>query len=265
MRKILLLAVCLLTFILTKAQDGPATVTFKPAVFTAEDEVTLTIDVTGTKAIGETELYIWTWCNKAAAGFQEKNGIVNGDWASSSAAAKLTHKGGNIFEYKMVGTAMYGLDPGGLKHFQLLIKTKDGSVKQSKDSEPYKFEPIVFIPTPYRVFPGKANADDVMNLYFHQELAPTVAEQRMTPKTVTVTLYDQNDAAVGQPKTWNLVKQSEKLFTYAFIPAFSWTIPTGTTVKKFTYRFDGTGTGPTGQPVPVNGPVNEKTIDSALK
>ncbi len=263
MRKIFLMAGCLLMTALAKAQFN--TITFKPAVFTAEDNVTFTIDVSGSDVAGESELYIWTWCNKEAdpANYPGKDGITNTDWNSAPAIAKMTQKTGNIFEFSFTGTSMYGLDPGKLKHFQFLIKTKNGS-KKTADSPKFPFDPIVFIPSAYRVFPGKVGVSDMINLYFHQDLATNSDEQRMTPKTVTVTLYDQSDAVIGQPKTWNLLSEGNKVWSYSFIPNFAWTIPNNTTVKRFTWHFDGTGVDANGKPVPVTGTTNEKTID-ALK
>lgn len=263
MRKILFVVGCLFTVSLLQAQYN--TLVFKPATFTAEDEITFTINVSGSGVDGESELYIWTWCNKDAGdAYPGKDGSTNTDWGNAPAAAKMTNKGGNVFEFKLTGTVMYGLDPGKLKHFQFLIKNKNGSKKTADDSPKYAFDPIVFVPAAYRVFPGKVGAGDMANLYFHQDLATSVDEQRMTPKTVTVALYDQSDAMVGQPKTWNLVSEGNKLFSYSFIPNFSWTLPAGTVLKKFTYRFDGTGTDAQGKPIAVTGTTNEKPID-ALK
>ena len=41
---------------------------FSPSAFTAEDEVTLTIDVTGTGVAGLTDVYLWIFSNPDLGG-----------------------------------------------------------------------------------------------------------------------------------------------------------------------------------------------------
>lgn len=245
---------------------GISAQTFQPATFTAEDSVTITVDVTGTKMAGQTEAYIWIFAYKTdnpADG--ANNGIVNGEWGSSGPLAKMTNVGNNKWQFGFTnGTTLFGKTPGELRFgFGFLVKNKGGSL-QTNDYAGFKFDPIVFIPSAYRVFPGKLGASDVVNLYFHQDLATNVNEQRMTPTTVTVALFDNANNPIGQPKTWNLTNEGNKVYSYSFIPNFSWTIPNNTMVKKFTYRFDGAGRDTNGNPVTVTGTTNEKTID-ALK
>lgn len=175
----------------------------------------------------------------------------------------MTNKGNNIFEYIFVPTSMFGLEPGRLKHWQFLLKTVDGSAKIADDNSPrYEFQPIVFIPIPFRVFPNRLNAGDVASVYFHQELAPTTAEQRMTPKTVTVKLFDEAGIQIGTDKVWNLKSEGNKVWSYSFIPNIAWTIPAGKTAAKFSFRFDGTGKDVNGIPVNITGATSEKTIEA---
>lgn len=241
------------------------TVQITPGTFTAEDEVTFTIDVSSVPALaGKTDLYLWIWANGGnPPGYTETNGVTNGVWGGSLPAAKFTNKGNNVFEYKFLATTMFGLEPGKIKHFQFLLKTIDGSA-QSSNSPTYAFEPIVFIPVPFRVFPNRLSPSDVTTVYFHQDLAITIAEQRMTPKTVTVKLFDDADQQIGTDKTWNLKAEGNKVWSYSFIPNISWTIPAGKKAAKFSFRFDGTGKDVNGNNITVTGTTTEKNID-ALK
>lgn len=261
MRKIFFISALLLATNWLQAQYQ--TVVFKPTTYTAEDEVTFTISVAGTPLAGMTDLYLWIWSNEGATGYTLINGVTNGSWGASLPAAKLTNKGGNVFEYKFIPTVMFGVEPGKLKHFQFLVKTVDGSAKISDNNSPaYAFEPIIFTPVAFRVFPNRLNAGDVATVYFHQDLAPTVAEQRMTPRTVTVMLYDEANTQIGDTKTWNLKAEPNKVWSYSFIPNFSWTIPAGKTPKKFSFRFDGIGKDVNGNNVTVTGTTTEKSIDA---
>ena len=95
---------------------------FSPSSFTAEDEVTLTIDVTGTGMAGVTDAYLWIFSNPDLPGGAD--GVTNGSWTKSSDAAKLTPAGPNKFTYKFTGTTMFLQTPAQLKSFGFLLKKK---------------------------------------------------------------------------------------------------------------------------------------------
>ena len=259
MRKIFFLSVLMLAANWLQAQFS--TVKFTPPTFTAEDEVVFTIDLTGSGMAGKTEAFIWIWANEGAPGYDLINGLTNGgDWGNSKPEAKMTNKGGNVWEFKFTGTTLFGVEPGKLKHFQFLVKSKDGSSK-TDNSPSFLFDPIVFSPVPFRVFPGRLGVDDVATVYLHQALAPSIAEQRMTPKTVTVKLFDDGGVQIGTAKTWNVKSEANGVFSYSFIPSLAWTIPAGKTAGKFTYRFDGTGKDDNGNNITVTGATSEKVIE----
>lgn len=235
--------------------------TISPATFTAEDEITITFDFTGTTLAGETAIYIWTWVNKDAAGYPSKDGIVNTEWGNSPETAKLTPVAGspNKFTYKLTGTTMYNLTPGELKHFQFLAKTKNGS-KQSCDSKKNAFDPLVFVPSMLRIFPAKVGQNDVVSLYFHQDLATTINEQRMEPVSVTVEVFDNTGASAGQPLTLPAKSAGTKLWKAFFVPTRSYTPGAGKKFTRFTYKFNGTVRD--GNNVPVT--VSTATIEVPL-
>jgi hypothetical protein len=242
MKKILLYLLLLGSSQLAMAQCEFTNFTISPASYTAEDEITLTMDFTGTNMAGETDLYLWTWSNKdAGAGFPGKDGSTNTAWGNSPPAAKLTPVPGqpNKFTYKMTGTVIYNQIPGELKHFQFLAKTQSGS-KQSCDSKKNVFDPLVFVPTMLRIFPAKVGQNDVVTLFFHQELAASVNEQRMTPATATVEVFDDAGASAGAPLSLPVTKVGDKLYRAAFIPTRSYTPAAGKKFVRFTYKFNGT-------------------------
>lgn len=140
-----------LTVVLT-ALGVHAQVTFSPSVFTAIDEVTITVDVTGEPMAGQPEAFLWIFANLKGGGATD--GVTNGSWGSSAPAAKMTSLGGNKWSYKFTGTEMFGKTPAELVEFGLLLKSKDGG-KQTKDYKFYKFDPLIFTPTLMRVFPAK--------------------------------------------------------------------------------------------------------------
>lgn len=259
MKKILISLLLLCAGELVLAQCEYTTYTISPASYTSEDEVTITMDFTGTDVAGETELYLWTWSNKdAGAAFPGKDGSTNTDWSNAPIAARLTPVAGqpNKFTYKLTGTVMYNQAPGQLKHFQFLAKTKNGS-KKSCDSKKNAFDPLVFVPTMLRIFPAKAGQNDVVTLFFHQELASTINEQRMAPATATVEVFDDGGASAGAPVNLQVTKVGDKLYRAAFIPTRSFTPGAGKKFVRFTYKFNGTVRNENNAEVTVSTSTNE--------
>jgi len=234
MKKIFLIIVAgLLTYVSVNAQ-----VTFSPGTFTAEDQVTLTVDVSGTPMAGQAEAYIWIWANPGGVG-PTPNGVVNGDWGNSNPAAKLTAAGANKWSFTFTGTTLFGVTAGELHDFGFLIKTKNGS-SQTQDFKPYLFDPLIFVPNKLRVFPSKVGRDDVITLNFERTLGTSTDEQRMTPVSVSITMYDETNTKVGNVLTIPATKQADNIWSASFIPTASFTASAGHKLKKFAYNFNGT-------------------------
>jgi hypothetical protein len=229
-----------------------AQVTFSPATFTAEDQVTLTVDVTGSRGgamENQPEAYIWIFANVSGRG-TPKDGIVNTAWGNSPAAAKMTKIGPNKYTYTFTPTTMFQLAPGELFDFGFLVKAKDGS-RQTDDFKPFTFDPLIFTPNKLRIFPLKVGREDVVTMNFEPRLGSTVEEQRMTPVSATVTMYDDAGAQVGSPLTITARQAFQGIWSATFIPVNSFTAPAGRKLKRFTYKFNGTVFGPTGTPQTV--------------
>lgn len=244
---ILLLALC--------AGRSQAQVTLSPASFLAEDEVTITVDVSGTPLAGEAAAYIWIFANTGlpadqATTYPAKDGSTNTDWGNSPAAAAMTSVGTNKWSFKFTGTTMFNLPPGQLKNFGFLIKTKSGS-KQTPDYKPYNFDPLIFTPAKLRIFPAKVDRDDIVNMLFQRTLATTLDEQRMTPVSALVTAYDETGAQVGQVKTFPARKAATDIWSAAFVPSDNFTPAAGHKLNRFVYHFSGTVVGPSNTPVTV--------------
>lgn len=229
-------------------------VTFSPASFTAEDEVTITLDVTGTPLAGMDNIYIWIFSNDGVGG--GKDGLVNGQWTNSSETAKFTKIATNKFTFKFVGTTLFGQSPAELINFGFLAKTKDGS-RQTPDYKPYKFDPLIFVPNQFRVFPSKLDQTDMATVYFHQDLATDQSLQRLYDVKVTVTFYDAGGNEFAKRTALVVKKESDKLYSYSFIPDKLITLPAGTKLSKFSYQFTGNLRDANGGNVATNGPVVE--------
>ncbi|TKC08252.1 hypothetical protein FA048_13935 [Pedobacter polaris] len=253
MKKLILSIIFTLSVAFTFAQ-----VTLSPATFTSEDEVTITLDISSTGMAGQSEVYLWMFSNDGVGG--GKDALTNGQWGSSSESAKMTRVSANIFTYKFTGTTQFGQSPAELINFGFLGKSKDGT-KQTADFKPFKFDPLVFTPAQFRIFPAKLDYTDMSTVYFHQDLATDQNLQRMFDIKVTLTFY--NDAAtpvvVATRTALVATKVSNTLYSYSFIPERLITLPAGTKLGKFSYQFTGSIKDATGANVPTSGPVNEVT------
>jgi len=259
MRKLLILTtIFLLSTGLAQAQFN--TVTFTPASFAGDEQFTFTIDVAGTPLASETDLYIWTWCNKdEGSSFPGRDGLTNTDWGNSPDIAKFTHVSGTVWSFTMTGTSMYGLTPGQLKNFQFLVKTKTGS-KQTADSPKFPFAAVNYVPSVYRLFPSKSDQSDAISIYFYQGLATSINESRMVPLTFTVKCFDAN-GQVGSSVSLPVQMIQSGIYKVSFIPALSFEVPAGVTLTHFTYTVDGSYYDSNGNPIIVSGPENTKNFD----
>ncbi|MFI5452450.1 hypothetical protein ACHMWN_09855 [Pedobacter sp. UC225_61] len=233
-----------------------AQVTFSPATFTSEDEVIITLDVTGTPLAGQNDVYIWAFSNDGVGG--GKDALTNGQWGSSSESAKMTKIATNKFTFKFTGTTLFGQSPAELINFGFLGKSKDGT-KQTQDFKPYKFDPLVFTPSQFRIFPAKQDFTDMSTVYFHQDLATDQNLQRMFDVKVNLTFYNDAGAVVATRTALVAVKESSTVYSYSFIPEKLITLTAGTKLSKFTYQFTGSVKDANGGNVGTAGPVNEVT------
>jgi hypothetical protein len=230
-------------------------VTLSPASFTAEDEVTIRIDLTGTPVAAAAQPYIWIWCETNNGGGND--GLTNGTWGSSNDANKWVRVGatGNIWEFKLVGTTMFGRTPGELKQFGFLAKCKDGSC-QTTDQKWFKFDPLVFIEGEFRSFPAKVAQNDIVTVYHKKALSSDVNVQRMTETSVSVTLYDQSNAPIQTINNIAVRTETGGAVSASFVPENLVTLPPSVTIKRIEYKFKGTGLNTSGVTVPVETTVS---------
>lgn len=257
MKKLLYFIFLLSAAVTAKAQNP----SFSPSSFTAEDEVTLTIDVTGTGMAGATEAFIWIFSNPDLPG--GTNGIVNGDWTNSSTAAKMIAAGTNKWSFKFTGTNLFGQSPAQLKSFGFLVKKKDGSA-QTPDYKSYFFDPLVFVPSMLRIFPSKVGSDDVVTVNFDKTYGVTINEQRMSPVSATVTVFDETGAQVGTSLTIPARVIATSIWSASFIPSLSFTPGAGRKLAKFRYKFNGTILDPMGATATVSSSETEVFFTTML-
>ena len=248
MKKLLYISFLMMLGLASRAQNP----SFVPSSFTAEDQVTLTFDVTGTPMAGSSEAYIWLWGNAG-------DSPLNTSWTNSPDAARMTNVGTNKWSFTFTGTVLYGLPPAALQNFRFLVKKRDGSA-QTADQGPFNFDPLVFTPTMLRIFPLKVGADDVVTVNYDRTYGGTADEQRMTPTTVTITMYDDLGNQVGSPLTTAVTKTADTRWAKTFIPTLTFTPAAGRKLNKFKYKFNGTLLDPSGTTITVTSSETEVTF-----
>ncbi|HEV7783601.1 MAG TPA: hypothetical protein VGO58_20155 [Chitinophagaceae bacterium] len=247
--KKLIYFICLMVAGYTGSAQNPV---FSPSSFTAQDQVTLTFDVTGTPMAGATEAYLWLWGNAGVS-------PLNSNWTNSPDAARMTAAGTNKWSFTFTATVMWGLPAAALQNFQFLVKKKDGSA-QTGDQGPFNFDPLIFAPTMLRIFPSKIGADDIATVNFDRAYGVTPNEQRMTPATVTITMLDDTGTQVGAPLTAAVTKVGDTRWAKSFIPSLTFTPATGRKLTKFKYKFNGTLLDPSGATITVTSSEAEVTF-----
>jgi hypothetical protein len=234
-----------------------AQTTFAPAIFTAQDQVTLTVNVANTPMAGQSEAYIWIFSN--TTGGVSKDGFTNTAWTNSPSSAKMIAAGTDRWSFTFTGTTMFSQSAGELKDFGFLVKSRDGS-RQTSDFKPFRFDPLVFTPTVYRSFPAKVGQDDAITLNFDQSLASALSEQRMTPVSVSVNAFNQAGVQIGSTVRINLKNSSTKIWSAVIIPTRSFTVTAPNKIGSIKYTFNGTILNSLGAPTVVSSAETELTL-----
>lgn len=214
--------------------------TLTPPSFTAEDEVTITVDVTGTTLAGYTgDVWIWSWISKGCPA--NCDAPTNIDPAGEKTAkALMTRVKADVYSITIVPSIFYARPPSEIQEIGLKLKTLSwGDGKQSDKDVLIKVEPLVFTPKVNRIFPTKVTKDDVVTLYLDQAEAPTPdLKYALDDFKVTVTAYDESNAQIGKMENVAMVNAGSGLHYTRIIPSFSFS---SNKVHSIKYRFTNTG------------------------
>lgn len=229
-------------FGLFSLQSFAQKITTQPATFTADEEVKIIVDVSGTAVAGIEPLYIWTWDpnDPPIAG-------GNGEWSNSNKAMKMTKEGPNLWSWTIVPATFYQKDIAQVTKIQFLVKAKDGSGGKQTGDLALTPDPLVYIPQQFYTFPSKVSQNDVVTVYFDQNLATATDVQRMKDIKVSITLFDENGTEVD--KTTNPLPakaNGNNLYSFSFLPSRLLPASAGKKIGSLTYQFSGTGKDATG-------------------
>ncbi|TRX59543.1 hypothetical protein FNH22_10350 [Fulvivirga sp. M361] len=254
MKNIILLILMILPSMIVKAQS----VTASPAVFTAVDEVTLTVDVSGSSLEGYADrVWIWTWlpggCPGEANPDCDAPTNINPAGGEDTEGALMTRDetNPNIYRITMTPVDFYGRTPAEIKELGIKLKSSDWS--DGIDSGENLFidvQPLVFIPSQNRNFPVKFTTADIVTLYFDQSLAENSAMKELEEiyayifvegtKADGSAFSDVKKAEWGDVSTTpelQLTDRGNGIFSLSFIPEDFFPIEEGDQITKINYIF----------------------------
>ena len=166
MKKILILLTVLVASLNGFSQ---ATASVSPSSFTAEDQITITFDLTGNSLGSSNEdVYIWGFVPGCCGSpLNDQNGFGFGN---SNPLAKCTRIGtSNKFTFTLTPTTYMNKTAAQIgAQFGCLAKNQNGS-KQTSDFT-FPVDPLTFTPSVFRPFPSKFTQDDVVTFYMDKNL-----------------------------------------------------------------------------------------------
>ena len=166
MKKILFLITVLVASLNGFSQ---ATASVSPSSFTAEDQITITFDLTG-QALGSSneDVYIWGFVPGCCGSpLNEAGGF---GWGNSNPVTKMTRIGtSQRFTYTLTPTTYMSRTAAQIgAQFGFLAKNQNGS-RQTGNFE-FPVDPLTFTPSVFRPFPSKFTQDDVVTFYMDKNL-----------------------------------------------------------------------------------------------
>lgn len=227
LKKLFVWGVMMLAGLATQAQVWTVT----PASFTAEDRITISVDVTGYAALeNEAPLYLWAWCNLGDAN--------NGSWTSSDEAARMTQDPNNPKKWSIsfVPATYYNKPAGQMTFIGFLAKGKDGSgtPERKTPDQSRQLEPIAFNDTPVRRFPLKFTEDDVLTIFYDKTLDNNITMKNTSDISIftqvkvkdaagvesnwVYTPVEWNDIATATPNPLRMTQIGDSLYRWTIIP-----------------------------------------------
>ncbi|HYG03562.1 MAG TPA: hypothetical protein VD927_14035 [Chryseosolibacter sp.] len=241
MKKIILL----FTFVASALISFGQSATADPAGFTADDEVTITINTTGTGLDGYTgDVYVWTWAIRT-------NGLPNLDAPTNSnpagagqAAAKMTRSetNPNIYTITFTPSEFYGVPAVQFDKIGILAKGADWSNGQTADFV-IEVEPPVFESPVIRIFPTEFSADDVVTIFYDTKLEEN-AEMKAVGEYYLLTSIggtngeddlDPNDYYKPIGEETKLMAVGNGVFRISFVPSRFFDLAEGDVIGQLLY------------------------------
>jgi hypothetical protein len=219
------------TFSNVNAQNCTAATYYtEPATFTAEDEVTLYVDVTGCPTLAALNtLYLWIFVPNGPG----PDGVGgNGDFCNgSNTELAMTKVDGNLWSFTFTPTELFNASPARIGTQIGFIPKAFAACQGNGDQTNDLFlsvESLVFIPSALRAFPDKFTQDDVVTFWFDANHPDVNSTLKSLTEVYMYTDADTQDGGFLQPASWDdvgttpsqkFINRGNGLFTLTMIPS----------------------------------------------
>ena len=233
--------IAIIVFLTIHLNGFTQTYTANPSPFTAEDEVTLSIDVTGTSLEGYTgDVWMWAWISKGCSAGCDAPTNIDPAGGTDTDAAKMTRdeNNGDVYTITFVPTAFFAKSPAELQQFGFKLKSESwGDGKQSDNDVVIDIEPLIFVPKINRNFPSKVTEDDVVTLYLDQSFAEDFdLKYELGDFTLEVMAYDADGAQVDVTLVIDAKNEGSGIHSGSVLPTFNYATG-GISIAKIAYKF----------------------------
>lgn len=218
------------------------TITVTPQRFTALDEITITVNVSGNARLEAltSGAFLWMW--SPGVGDAPSNVNPASSNPDRSAPARFTRVEGqtNVYQLRLIPAVFLNLAPGQVTRVGMILKGNDWGDGQTPDFL-FDVEPLTFTERVNRTFPNNFTPDDVATFYLNRSLA-TQAGIR-TAQNVEMVIRARGLNAAGNPidlgttLTLDATFEGDNRFAVTIIPSGSFPIPAGGRMTELIYRF----------------------------
>lgn len=215
------------------------TYTVDPPSFTAEDEITITVDVSKTSLKDYAgDVWMWAWIAEGCSASCDAPTNINPAGGDDTDDALMTRdaENPNVYRITLVPADFYGKTPAEIKKMGFKLKSADWSDGKQTDSDVVlTVDPLVFVPKVNRIFPTKVTKEDAVTLYLDQSVAPTPdLKYAISDFTISIQAFDEAGNEVGAIGNADMVNAGDGLHYLRIIPTFTFGVSDINSIK---YRF----------------------------
>ncbi|QSE96240.1 DUF4961 domain-containing protein [Fulvivirga lutea] len=243
-------------FIVVAFNASAQLVRTNPAVFTAEDEVTFTIDASlssNESLVGfNGDVWAWVFISSGCTANCDAPSNINPAGGPETDPAKMTRDPDNpdVYSITFVPTEFFGKSPGEIQQIGFVLKSVDwGDGIQTQDFT-VDVTPIEFVPNENRSFPSKFTQEDIVTIYFDQSLSDDnavndlnevfvfpVADIRRANGTLESDFEIVSEDEVINTPSLQMTKRGYKLFSLTIIPENLFQLGTGDEIISIKYNY----------------------------
>ncbi len=226
---------------------GQGVVTASPSIFTGDDEVTFTFDVTGTSLEVYTgTVYLWLWSDypDPTPDIDAPSNVSPANATAAPAILTQSAPGSNIYTITFVPSAFLELPAVQIQRLGLIAKADHWPNGKTVDLF-LDVAPPIFDSPVVRVFPSAFSADDVVSIFYDTTLEENTELLAAGEFYLSVTINgtDINGDALNSVDYYLPIGESTKLvaagnglYRITFVPNKFFTLNTGDKITAIRYR-----------------------------